>query len=360
MRALVPEDLTRNGRSNAAKLITRAAFASARSATDDLHGRGPEEVARALWSTDMATPLLLKAASSPATTTTSAWAGTLAGQAVGDFVSSLAPLSAAAKLFDAALRVSLDGVNSIAFPVRSGAIDPTDVPWIPQGSALPVWQGTLSSVTLGPTHRLGIVVAMTRETAEHGAGEAVLTALLREAAALALDASLFSATAGTTDRPPGLLNGIAALTPATAGDGAMDADLADLAAAISGATTALAFVAHPAQAHAIRLRRGSIFPSDVSVWPTLGVSAGTVIALDPAAVVSAFGAEPEIMAAQEAVLHMEDTAPAAIGTPGSPNTVAAPTRSLWQTDCIAVRLILRAAWALRVPNSVAWMSGVMW
>ena len=54
---------------------------------------------------------------------------------------------------------------------------------------------------------------------------------------------------------------------------------------------------------------------------------------------SGFGAEPEITASEEGlILHMEDTAPLAICTAGSPNTVAAPARSLWQTDCIAVRL----------------------
>ena len=78
----------------------------------------------------------------------------------------------------------------------------------------------------------------------------------------------------------------------------MTTDLNALAKAIAPVTTGLVFVAHPKQAAAINLNRGVTFPN-VEVWPTLGVAAGTVIALDPAAFVSAFGPEPEISASTE-------------------------------------------------------------
>ena len=188
----------------------------------------------------------------------------------------------------------------------------------------------------------------------------MLTTLLRENAALALDASLFCATAATADRPAGILAGVSALTAtAGGGDAAMDADLALLASAIGDNTSGLAYVMHPAQAAAVRLRRSTAFPADIPIWSTIAVAEGTVIALDPLALVSAFGAEPEITASREAVLHM-DTAPLPIGTVGSPPAVAAPSRTLWQTDCIAVRLVLRAAWAWRAPGAVAWISDTTW
>jgi len=56
---------------------------------------------------------------------------------------------------------------------------------------------------------------------------------------------------------------------------------------------------------------------------------------------------------------MEGTTPADIGVPGSPNTVSAPTRSLWQTDTMALRLILRCAWAA-APGMVQMVSGTNW
>jgi hypothetical protein len=58
---------------------------------------------------------------------------------------------------------------------------------------------------------------------------------------------------------------------------------------------------------------------------------------------------------------MEDTAPLAIigGTTGTP-VPAVPTRSLWQTDTIGVRMLLPMNWAYRRPGMVQWMSGVTW
>src|SRR5262249_45744109 len=72
-----------------------------------------------------------------------------------------------------------------------------------------------------------------------------------------------------------------------------------------------------------------------------------------------FGAEPEITASDAAVIHQE-TSPSPIGTVGTPNLVAAPSRSLFQTDTIGIRLILRATWALRAPGAVAWIANTTW
>jgi hypothetical protein len=55
----------------------------------------------------------------------------------------------------------------------------------------------------------------------------------------------------------------------------------------------------------------------------------------------------QIESSRETALVMQDTTPAQIGTAGTPNVVAAPTRSLWQSDCIATRCKLRVAYAMR-------------
>jgi hypothetical protein len=359
MRNLVPEDLHRNGRPHAAKYLERACFAAARHAVNPYGGSSVEQIVRALWSDGAdITSLVLRSAQVPATTTGSGWANTLAGTAVGDFVSSLAPLSAGAKLLDAAVRVSLDGINSISFPYRSGAIDPARVSWVAEGSPKRVAQFQIGSVTLGPTHKLEISVVMTRETTEN-AGEVVMQTLLRENASAQLDASLFATTAGTADRPPGLLAGVSALTAATGGgDTAMTSDLSALAAAIAPVTSGLAYVMHSAQAHAIEIRRGALWPANIPIWPTNAVSVGTVIALDPAALVSGFSGTAEISSNSEALVHMEDTTPLPIGT--APNVVAAPSRSMFQTDSVVTDLILRAAWAWRVSGAVAWVQNTTW
>ena len=140
----------------------------------------------------------------------------------------------------------------------------------------------------------------------------------------------------------------------------MDDDLASLAAAISPVTSGLAFVVNPRQANAIKLRRGTTWPDNVPVWSSIGIAAGNVIALDPAAVVSGFDAAPEIRASREASFHFEDTTPLQLVSGTPPGTIASPVGSLWQSDLISLRLFLRAAWTLRVPGAIAWTSGVSW
>jgi hypothetical protein len=358
-RPFLPSD-----RARAATYLERAVCASAISAaTGDHFGAvSAERIARRMWPDDGGvTGLILRGATAPADRTTTGWAATVAHNVVGDFIGSLAPISAGANLLNAAPRVSLEGVNSINFPRRLNPLAATDVAWIGELGPMPIPVMQIGSgSTLGPARKLCSAVVFTREVAESSAAEVVMRTLLRESCAFSLDAALFSNAAASSVRPAGILNGVAPLAAAPAGDEtAMANDLTKLAAAIAPAASGLVYIAHPAQAAATRIRRGATFV-DVPVWPTLGVAAGTIIALDPAAFASAFGPEPEISSSTETLVHLEDTTPAQIGTAGSPNVVAAPTRSLFQTDAIAVRLILRCAWTWRVPGAVAWISSATW
>ena len=56
---------------------------------------------------------------------------------------------------------------------------------------------------------------------------------------------------------------------------------------------------HARQAAALRLRRGSLWDPSVPLWPTIAIAPGTVIACDPAAIVSAFGSDPEVRASRQ-------------------------------------------------------------
>ena len=184
--------------------------------------------------------------------------------------------------------------------------------------------------------------------------------MLRECAAFSLDVSVFSAIAGSSARPAGLLAGVAALpaAAATAGkEAAMSDDLAALAQAIAPATANIVFVGHPSQINAIKVRRGTAWDPSIPLWSTIGIAQGTLIALDPAGIVSAFGTDVEVRASREAEIHFEDTNPAAIASGG---TMASPVGSVFQSDSIALQLRLRAAWCLRVPGAIAWVSGVSW
>jgi hypothetical protein len=319
---------------------------------------GPEKVLRDRWSDDQVTPIVLKAATDPATLAISGWAGILASTVTGDYVSTLSKTSAAAAVFARAFRADLDGIASVLLPRRVTPPAAADVNWVAPGDPIPAGQISLSGATLGPAKKLAVMVALTRTLMESSAAETVLTTMLRESVSFSLDATVFSTLAATTARPAGILNGIAGLT-ATAGGGtaAMEGDLEQLAAAVSDAVGDVVLITHPRQALAIRIRSPQL---GIPVYSTRAIAAGTVIMLDPQALAVSFGTDPRFEASIEGVLHLDDTTPLPIGTAGSPNTVAAAARSLWQTDCVALRCILPAAWVNRQPGSFAWLSSATW
>jgi hypothetical protein len=85
-----------------------------------------------------------------------------------------------------------------------------------------------------------------------------------------------------------------------------------------------------------------------------------VVAIEKRAIASAFAGLPEVTTSREAAIHMEDSAPAAIGTAGSPNTVAAPVRSMFQTDSVAIRMVQRCTWVSRASGMVQLVEDVTW
>ena len=88
--------------------------------------------------------------------------------------------------------------------------------------------------------------------------------------------------------------------------------------------------------------------------------ADTLLLLDAADFIIVAGDTPNFIVSDQVVLHMEDTSPLAITTPGAPATFASPVRSLFQTDSIAVRMILDLNWTMRRTTSVQWTDTTTW
>jgi len=225
-----------------------------------------------------------------------------------------------------------------------------------------------------------VITTWTREIDEHSvpAIEGLLRDAIKQDTAVSIDSVLLDANPATTVRPAGLLNGVAGLTP-TAGGGfaAVVGDLQKLAGALmtgtNGNVRKMVWLINPAQKLSLSLVSApgtGAFPfkeevgrNQLLTYPIIAagtVPVGTIIALDAADFVSVGGEAPRFEISDQATLHMEDTTPLAIGTAGSPATVAAPTRSLWQTDSMALRLIMPLNWTLRRTGVVAWMAGVTW
>jgi hypothetical protein len=199
--------------------------------------------------------------------------------------------------------------------------------------------------------------------AESSAIEQISRAMISEAVGLALDAQLFSATAGDATKPGGLLVGVTPIT-ATAITGNVTAaqaaatDLGNLVQALAaahGGKTPL-FVCAPKQATTLALYAGSNFTAPIIASASL--TAGTIIAIELASFVSAFAPTPEFATSKHATIHREDTSPQNI-TGGTPSP-AVPVTSYFQSDLVGLRMILRASWAMRATGHVQVITGATW
>jgi hypothetical protein len=188
---------------------------------------------------------------------------------------------------------------------------------------------------------------------------AVIGTVLANAANASLDKVAFDANPGDAVRPAGLLNGVAPLTPSATADKymAMSDDLSALAGAIGAAgidASDMIYVAGPAEATKIKIRAPDLASN---VLTTLGLPAKSVAAFAPAAVFSGYQDVPTVETGREVAIHWEDTTPKEIVS--SPGVVAAPVKSAFQTAVIAIRVRIRAAWAVgqggaQIVNSVTW------
>jgi HK97 family phage prohead protease len=319
--------------------------------------------------------IVLRAASVPASTTLTGWAAELVETVVGEFLEDLMPQSVYPGLSAIGGRFTFGRAGKVSLPSR--AATPTiGGSFVAEGAAIPVRQAAYASITLTPK-KMGVISTMTREISEHStpAIEGLIRQAMQEDTAIAVDSVLLDATAASTTRPAGLRNGVSALTATTGGGfAALVGDIKQMVAVLVAANSLRApvWIMNPAEVLSISLTQnaGGDFPFAAEVnggrlrgYPILqstSMTAARVLLVDAADFFSATGDEPRFDVSDQAVLHMEDTTPLAIGTVGTPPTVAAPVRSLWQTDSIGIRMILDINWAMRRTGLIAWIDGVTW
>jgi HK97 family phage major capsid protein len=332
-------------------------------------GYGDDEQTRAVldWQT--------KAASQVATTTLSHWALELVQTINASFMETLMPSAVFPQLAPRGLQLSFGRNGKIMIPTRDRT--PTIAgSFVGEGLPIPVRQGSFTSVPLYPK-KMAVITTWTREIDEHSipAIQALLRDAIQQDTAVALDAILLDATASSTIRPPGLLNGVSGLTP-TAGGGftALVGDIKQLSNALlvgtAGNVRNPVWLMNPVQANAIGFIAApstGVFPFAAEMnagrlggWPVIvsgTVPTTTVIVVDAADFVSV-SEGPRFEVSDQATLHMEDTTPTDISTSGT--AVAFPAKSMFQTDSMALRLILPMNWIMRRTGCVAWLTGATW
>jgi hypothetical protein len=298
------------------------------------------------WPNDSDARLIARGAVSPLTT--------------GDFVkidvikllTSLAPRSAASKLFELSQPIDLTGINSVLFPLPSGLPTAT---FIAEGAPIPVVQGMLSNaMRCGPVRKMALISPLTEELQNASADTAsvVIERLLEIGISRSLDKALFSDDAETPLAPAGLRAGV---TPISAG-ASMSEDLGNLVETIAAAgfdPESAAFLAAPAQAMAMRLVAGPHF--EYKIIGAHGLPPKTVMAIDTGALAFSYADAPEVQLRKEPSIHFAD-APLPLVNSG---VVASPAKNLWQCGLMALRTIARIAWAAGA-GSVAVVEGVSW
>jgi HK97 family phage prohead protease len=321
---------------------------------------------------------IMRAATAPATTTAVGWAAELAQTTYAAFMEVLYPAAIYPRLAAKGLSLSFGPYGKILIPTR--ATTPTIAgSFVGEGLPIPVRQGLFSSQTLTPK-KMAVITTWTRELSEHSvpAVEGLLRDAIQNDTAISLDSVLLDANPATVVRPAGILNGVAGLTPTAAGGfTALVGDIKQISGALltgtKGNVRAPVWLLNPQQANSIGLVaapgagvfpfRDEISQGRLGGWPVITsgtVPLGTVIALDAADFVAVGGDAPRFEISDQATLVFDDTAPTDIGTSGAPAVVGAPAKSMFQTDSLALRLILPTNWCIRRAGVVAWVAGVTW
>jgi hypothetical protein len=303
---------------------------------------------------DMIQQTVTRAAGPPADTTNAA---TLATTIVRDLIAALAPTCASAALLDACLRLDFARAQKITLP--NFAASAANSSFVGEGQPIPVRKLTISNNTAMSPYKLATIAVLTREMLEGSNAEALTGDCIMRSMAATLDSVLLGTAAATPEQPAGLRWNIAALAE---GAGPSDADVfvADIGKLIDSIGPVLGggspiFVCSPGRKARMLLRMagGDI---DAMVLASAQLSADDVLCIAPAALASADGGVPQISASKEGVIHMDD-APAEIVDGG---THAAPTRSLFQTDCSALLVRLPISWSLRDSRGFAWLQAAGW
>lgn len=298
--------------------------------------------------------LITRAATAPATMASVA---DLVGAEIADAVTVLAPSSAAATIFARGLQFRFDGAGNIILPHTTGSASNFD--FIAEGAPLPVIQtDTSASIVLQPK-KMGGISTWTRETFLHSTPniETVVRTTLDADIGMAIDSKLLDAVAGSSSRPAGLLNGIAAETESNAANPleAMVEDVSTLIGAIAataGNDPVLLIAAAP-QAAGLRLwNRSNV---NYEVLSTGGLTDGVVVALAVNAFASAGDIAPRFELANETTLHFENTTPLDITTAA----VATTVKNLFQSDLIGLRTVFEISWGLRA-GGLSWLQSANW
>ena len=333
-----------------------------------------ESVLSSRYNSDEQIMAVTKAATSPAQTNVSGWAQELVRDTYMAFMDTLKPESIVPRL--GMNQYSFDGFNSIKIPYRAST--PTVSGGFRAESApIPVKQMGFTSKTLTPKS-VGVISTFSNELFERSTPnilDIIRSAIITDTAEM-LDVKFLSADAAVAGvSPEGAQNGILPADTAVSGGITVDKITTDLRGRLQRMASLNlgrrpVWVMNPARAWGLQLATNAVgtvaFPEMASgslvgapVLTSTSVPADVVFLFDAAELYFAGGA-PRFVGTDVATLHMENTTPLAIASTGTPNVVAAPVRSLYQTNTAAIRAMWELDWAFNREGCTQTITGVAW
>lgn len=314
-----------------------------------------------------ATAIVAKADQTIGTTTVSGWASELVQTVNQGFLQALTGMSVYPELRNRGVGLTFDGIGTIKLPRRTAG--GAGGGFVAEGSPIRVGRITTAAAELTPK-KMGVIVPFSRELAKRStpAIEAIVRQGILEDTASVLDAALLDATAASTARPAGLLNGVSAVGVGYGGGDhtAVKEDFKALLAPFIAANAAdnITVIMNPAQALSIAMMDGpdnnsgwfSGISSRVTIVESTYATAGRLIAIRNSDFYTAVGDGPEFDINETATVHMEDSSPLEIVS-GTGPTTADPVRSFYQTATVGVRMLMDVSWVMGRPSMVNWVDG---
>lgn len=332
-------------------------------------GMSIEKALEARYPGHEAVGIVAKADQVIGTTTGSHWADDLMQTAYSGFLQALMPYSVFPALLARGLSLQFDRWGTLKLPGRTAGT--AGGGFRAEGSPIRVGKITTFSADLVPKN-MGVIVPFTKELAKRStpAIEGIVRQAILEDTAKVLDPVLLDATAVSTARPAGLLNGVSAVATGFAG-GDYQAVREDIKALLAPFVTAdgvdnIVVIMNPTQGLNLSLMEGpegdpnwlNRIKERITFIESTNATAGRLIALRASDFAGA-GGDPEFDISEQATIHMEDTTPLEIVS-GTGPTTADPVRSLWQTNSIGVRMMMDVSWVMRRTGMVQWINGTSW
>jgi HK97 family phage major capsid protein/HK97 family phage prohead protease len=316
------------------------------------------------------TAIMARADQTIGTTGVAGWASEIVQTGYADFLQALTGVSIYPQLRQRGIGLSFDGQGTVSIPSRTAG--GAGGGFVAEGSPIRVGRITTAATTM-TARKMGVIVPFSRELAKRSTPmiEALVRQAILEDSAAILDAALLDATAESTARPAGLLNGVSA---AATGYGGGDAQsvMEDFKALLGPFITAnaadnITVVMNPIQGLALAMLLAPDGRADwfnavrqrVTIVESTYATAGRLVALRNSDFATALGDAPEFDVSEQAVVHMEDTTPLEVVS-GTGPTTADPVRSFFQTGTIGVRMLMDVSWKMRRSGMVQWINGTSW